>query len=179
MSVTIKDGNTGNTAEVDSGNRLRVFSVSEPGDFHVNKDGRVWSLDVSLTPTDADDYFFYIKNTGTTDLGISDFRISSTVATEIAIEKVTGTVVGGTELPLIARNLGSSRVPSATIESGVSLTGLTKVGRLFFMELDTVDRLYHLSTSSNIIIPQGASLAIKRVAATGLINATISLVGAD
>lgn len=166
-------------AEVDSENRLHVFSVSVPDDRHINEEGGVWSLYFTNTPTGANDYFFYVKNTGTKDLRISDIRISSSVATAVNINVVTGTQAGGTTITPVNRNLGSSRIPTATIEQGVDITGLTSTGTLFFQECATADTLYHLSTSSNIIIPQGTSLALQRVAATGLITCVVSLIEAE
>ena len=180
MAEEIIDGTgTGKTAKVDSQNRLLTLAISESEDFHLNAVGKVWSIDISLTPTGANDYFFYLENTGSEDLHISAFRASSSVPTEIAIEHVTGTASGGTAAPPLARNFGSSKVPSATIETGVDITGLTKVGRVLLLECAVADTEYSEEIISNIIIPQGTALAMKRVAATGLINATVSLLGSD
>ena len=180
MAEEIIDGTgKGYTAKVDSENRLRTSSVTESQDYHINSEGKVWSLDVSVTPTGANDYFFYFKNTGTEDVHISAFRVSSTVATEIAVDVVTGTAVGGTTNVPIARNLGSSKAPTAIIETGVDITGLTKTGRVLFLECAVADTAYTEEIISNLILPQGTAVALKRVAATGLVNATVSLLGAS
>ena len=178
----IQDGaGTGRTAQVTSENRLDTDAVSRNQSQHINEVyQKLFSLSFEgIDPVGADDYFFYLENTGSEDLHISAFRVSSSVPTEIAIEHVTGTASGGTAAPPLARNFGSSKVPSATIETGVDITGLTKVGRVLFLECAVADTEYSEEIISNIIIPQGTAMAMKRVAATGLINATVSLLGSD
>ena len=171
---------TGNKigAKVDDENRLRTFSVIEPEDKHLNKDGKVWSLNVSVTPVGVDDVFFYLKNTGTKKLAVTDIRAKSSVVTDICLHSMTGTptFTASSDVVPISRNLGSSAIPTATIKQDTDITGLVEVGELFFMSLDTVDKMFHLSTSSNIIIPQGGIFALQRKAATGLIKAVVSLV---
>lgn len=182
MPEIIIDGTgTGNSVKVDSENRISTFSTVEPEDKHINKEGNVFSVHFTVTPVGANDYFFYYKNTGTETIYITDVRISSTVATNITVEHVTGTptFTSGTDLTPTNRNLGSSKVLTATIKSDTDTTGLTSKGILFNVECPVADTLYHLRTSSNIIIPQGSSIALKRVAATGLIECVVSVVGAS
>jgi len=179
MGFVLQDGATGTTAEVDSAQRLSTFSITEPEDKHVNKEGRVWSVYFTVTPAGANDYFFYLKNTGTNDLFISDIRISSSVASTIFYEVVSGTpsYITGTDITPTNRNLGSSQVPTATVKYDTDITGLTSGGVIFFEECTTANQRYKISTSSNIIIPQGKAIAFKREAATGAIECVVSLIG--
>lgn len=183
MSSMIIVGGTGtpNAAQVDDGNRLRTFAITEPEDKHVNREGKAWSLFFTVTPTGAGDYFFYLKNTGTVDLAVTSFRISSTVITEILIEHVSGTASHSSANNIVAsnRNLGSSGSPGATIVSDVDTTGLTTESTLFSMECNVANQLYWLHPASEIIMPQGSALAMQRVAATGLLTCVVSLVGLD
>lgn len=179
MSEEIIDGTgTGFTAQVDSKNRVAVLSTSKPFDKTINEEGGVFSIHFTVTPAGANDYFFYYKNTGTTDASITDIRISSSVATNILVEHVSGTpsYTSDTDLIPTNRNLGSSKELTATIKSDTDTTGLTTEGVLFFIECDTANRLEHLRTSSNIIIPQGSAVALKRVEATGAIECVVSVV---
>lgn len=173
----IQDSSTGMTASVDNENRLRTFSVSQAEDKHANIEGLYNSVYFVVTPAGANDKFFYLQNTGTTDLAITDVRISSTVATNILLSKVSGTpvYVTGTDSSVTNRNLGSSKAPSVIAKHDTNITGIVDEGVLLFQECPSVDTLYHFRTSSNIIIPQGQAVVLERTAATGLINCLVSL----
>lgn len=172
-------GPDGQVADVDTENRLRVFSVMQPQDKHLNTESKVFSIYFTNTPTGANDFFFYLKNDGTRDLFITDIRITSSVVTQIFYKHVSGTAVGGTAITPVNRNLGSSNFPSATIEQGVDITGLTDLGEVFYEECSIANTLFHLRTTSNIIIPQGQAIAFQRVEATGLIDCLVSVVEAE
>jgi hypothetical protein len=180
MAEIIKDGTgTGNTAKVNDANQLDVFAVTEPEDKFLNRSGNVYSIEVSVTPTGANDYFWYLKNTGTNTLTITDIRVSSTVATRLNYKKVSGTPTysgGESDSPIVNRNLGSSKTLDAIIKTDVDITGLTDEGLIFFEECKNTDQRYKLSTSSNIFIPQGSAVAFQRVAATGAITMLVSVV---
>jgi len=178
MGFIIDDGTGVNGSVKVKDNRLLVESVTKTEDQDINESsGKVWSLPFEgLNPTGADDYVFYIKNTGNNDLKISDFRLSAdTAATQIEIHCVTGTAANGSTLTPVSRTVGSSAIPSATIETGVNITGLTSVGTLFFMQLSTVNVQYKLSTSSKIIIPKGHAVAISVETATANLTGVVSL----
>lgn len=168
-------GPDGRVADVDLENRLNTFAVSQNEDKHLNIEGRYWSIFFAVTPTAGDDYFFYLKNTGTKDLFLTDIRISSSVVTKIFYDHVTGEASTGTDSTITNRNLGSPKEPAATIQHSVDFTGLTKLGELSFEECATVDTLCHLRLTGTIIIPQGQAVAFRRVEATGLITCIVSL----
>lgn len=182
MSETIKDGNTGNTLKVDQKNRAHTFSVVETENRFVNsKEGKAWSATFDVTPTGANDYFWYLKNTGANNLHVTDIRIASTVITRINYHVVSGapTFSGSDDTVFIQKNLGSSREPSVDSQFDVDITTLTDEGTLFFEMCAVVNTRYNLSTSSNIIIPQGQAIAFERIAATGAITCTVSIVEID
>lgn len=168
-------GINGDVADVDNENRLQVFSVSQNEDKHLNTQDKYWSVHFQVTPTAANDLFFYLKNTGTKDLYITDVRISSTVPTMVYYRQVSGTASAGTAATITPRNLGNPSTPTATIEYSVDFTGLTSGGILFFEECATADTMYSLKTSSNIIIPQGQAIAFERIEATGQIECVVSV----
>lgn len=170
---------TSKWAKVDEENRIVTRSIASPLDEHINeKTGKVWSLPFeNVTPTGADDFIFYITNTGDKSLRITDIRISAgTAATQVKVEKVTGTPSGGTTLTPVSRNLGRAATPSATIETGSDITGITSQGTLFYIQCDTVDREEHLRTSSNIIITKGSAVALQVETATSVMTGVVSIV---
>lgn len=173
-------GPNGNVANVDEEGRLRAFAVSEPEDKHLNQEGGVHSIYFDVTPAAANDYFYYLENTGTSNLLITDVRISSSVATNLYYEYVSGTpiYVTGTDASDTNRNLGSSRQLSAVSKYDTDITGLTSEGIIFFERCAVADTRYKLSTTSNILIPQGKAIAFRREAATGAIKALVSVVDA-
>ena len=161
--------------------RGKVSSIDQPVDMHTNHHhGKVWSLPFfDINPVGADDYFFYLKNTGSSDIAISDFRIAaSTTASRIFIDVVSGTpsFTAGVDIVPVSRNLGKSPTMDATIKSDTDTTGLTNDGVLFFMDLDTVDNMFKLSTTSKIIIPQGKSIAMRFQEATGEVSGIVSAI---
>jgi len=168
-------GPDGRVVEVDLENRLLTFSIVQAEDKHANTEGRQWSVFFEVTPTAANDKFFYLKNTGTKDLFITDVRIKSSVITELLYKRVTGVAVGGSDSEVTSRKLGSTAGPTAIIQDGVDITGLADGGTLFFEDCNPADKLQQLKTTSNIIIPQGQAIAFERVEATGLITCVISL----
>ena len=171
-------GPNGKVAGVDDGGRLMAFAVSEPEDKRLNQEGGVHSIYFDVTPAGANDYFYYLNNEGIHDILITDIRISSSVPTNLYYEYVSGvpSYVTGTDTEDTNRNLGSSRQLSATSKYDTNITGLSSEGVLFFERCATADVRYKLSTSSNIIIPQGKAIAFRREEATGTIKALVSLV---
>ena len=180
--MIIQDGTgSGYKAKIDSENRLTTFSVVETEDKHINREGKQWSLYFTETPLATNDYFFYLKNNGTSDLAISDIRIMCAGADVFTYEWVNGTpsYVVGTDIDPVVRNGGSSKVPDATIKKDVNITGLTSDGVMFFESTDTANKRYKLSTTSNMIIPQGVAFAIKATTGTNLVTCVVSLTSLD
>ena len=177
--MAVIKGPDGQVAKVDSENRLSTLAVTESFERHLNREEKVWSVYFTVTPTGVNDLFFYMKNDGTKDLFISNIRISSTVATTLFYRLVTGTASAGTNSAVTSRNLGSAKVPDATIQHDADFTGLTSGGILFHEEIDTVDSLRHLNIDCGIIIPQGQAIAFERVAATGTIECVVSISEAE
>ena len=177
----IQDSGSGRTATVDTQNRLLVASVTRGEDRQANINGDYYSAYFQVTPAGANDYFFYLRNDGTTDITVTDFRMSSTVVTRLLIHRVIGTPVfsGANTTIITSRNLGSSKTPTVVARDDTDITGLTSEGVLFFEDMSSVDTLFELKLSSTIIIPQGQAIAIQRVGATGLLTVDISMSKVD
>lgn len=169
-------GPDGQTALVDDDGRLTVFADTQPWEEHRNREGAALSTQFTVTPTGVDDYFWYFKNTGRADVFIHKIRLSSTVATEITLESVSGTASAGTAAPTLTKKLGAPNTLTATNEFSVDFTGLTSNGILYFEKCSIINTRFTLDSASNIIVPQGQAVALKRVAATGVIDVVVSLV---
>jgi len=180
MGFQIQDGTgSGKLVTVNAGNRLYTNATTKSVDAQINIDsGKVWSLGIeNQSPTGVDDYIFYIQNIGDKTLHVTDMRLSSgTATTQVKINAVTGTSSGGTAITPVSRTVGSSASPSATIEVGADITGITSSGTIFFMQLDTTDKEFHLSTSSKIRIPKGQAIGISVETATASLTGIVSLV---
>jgi hypothetical protein len=175
--MIITDALTGKTATVDVENRLEVSAVSQDEAKHTNIEGNSNSLYFVVTPAGANDNFLFLQNTGSFDLSITDIRISSSVPTNILLDKVSGAPIYVSELPVQVtnRNLGQTKQPAIIANYDTDITGLIDEGVLLFQECDVANRLYHFKSASTIILPQGQAITLKRVEATGEITCLISL----
>lgn len=181
MGLQIEDGSNGTRqgAGVNSDGHLEVSAITQTeGQFINTKNEKVWSIPFEgLNPAGADDYVVYIKNTGNKVMHISDIRImADTAATQIEINSVTGTAAGGSAITPVPRTVGSAQTPTATIESGTDITGLTSTGTIFFIQCDTVNREYHLRTSSKIRLPKGQAIGVLVETATANVTGVISII---
>lgn len=170
-------GPDGRAADVDAKNRLTTFAVTQGEDKHLNSGGGVFSLEFNVAAAGANDYFFYLKNNGLKDIFLTDIRVSSSVPTTLFYEHVTGTpaFVTGTPVDVTSRKLGSASELQADATFDTDITGLVSQGVLFFEECSVADTLYHVRTTSNIIIPQGQAIAFRREAAAGDVQALVSI----
>lgn len=179
--MTVIKGPDGRAADVNELNQLMTASVSQDIGQFSNIVGKVFSIYFTVTPTAADDYFFYLKNTGTLNFGIGKIEISSTVATDIFYDFVSGTptfVTGGgdgTPAQVTNTNLGSAIPLVADAIYDTDITGLTSQGVLFYEKIPTINTRFVQDVSSAIIIPQGKAVAFRRVAATGALDVVLRI----
>ncbi len=182
MGFQILDGKgRGFLAEVNSSNQVNVRAISFSQQHDINKEtGKVWSIPFEgLNPDSGEVFVVYIQNTGDADLELVTYRVSSdTAATQVHGHKVSGTAVGGATITPVSRNLGSGALPSAIIESGTDITGLTKVGTLMFMQLAVVNTTYIEDLGSTFILPKGTAVGITVETATANITGVLTLVEA-
>jgi hypothetical protein len=175
----IEDGTgTGKLVKVNSGNRLYTKAVTSTEDADINTSvGKVWSVSFEgLNPAGANDNVLYIKNTGDANLAISTIRLSvDTAASQIKVNSVSGTPSGGSAITPISRTVGSASLPTATIETGTDITGLTSEGTLYFIQCAAVDTQYELVCKSKIRIPKGKAISLNIETATANLTGTITL----
>jgi hypothetical protein len=175
--MRIKDGGgTSREAKVTGNQQLETFSVTEPEDKFNNRFGKTWTINSSSTPVGANDYIFYFKNTSNVIYAITDVRATAAAATLLSIDHISGTptFAAGTDLTPVNRNLTSSVSITGTIKSDTNTTGLNDLGRLFPLQVEAANKLAHLRTSANIIIPPGQAIAIESSAITA-VDITVSV----
>ena len=175
--MTIIKGPDGYAVNVDNQNRAQTYSIVQDLEQTLLLKGLLTSVYFTETPVGADDYFLYIKNIGTSDIGFNKFLFSSTVATKILVESVSGTpaFVTGTTPSATNLNLASPLSPAAEITHDTNITGLVSEGVLVFAEAGVADTEYLNGVLGGIVIPQGKAIAFKRVAATGTITMNVPL----
>ena len=180
MGTVSSSGVIGYRAKVDSQGRVVVSASVEAEDRHINiNNGKVWSADIDGVLINAGAYIAYFKNTSQVNYHMTDMRAHCLDAASIIdVDEVTVSTIGNNTafLPsnVASRNIGISANPigdMAYATSATGLTGLTKVANLFHAgSLD--NKTSHLATTSNIIVPPGAAVAVKVRTA----NATAGLV---
>lgn len=177
--VQIIDGRTGYVAEVSAENRLKTTAVAVPSDQHLNEEHqKYFSLPFEgIDPSGADDYFFYIKNTGNRNLHVTDIRVMSTVVGSMEVHHVTGTpsYSSDTDVVPVNRYVGTTNTISAITKTDTNTTGITNAGTIFYQRLDTANKQEHLRTSSHIIIPPGQSIALLWDTSTGVLSGIVSI----
>ena len=140
-----------------------VLADAESRQFHINsRNVKVWSASwENITTAGANDYVFYLKNTGDKDLVVATVQFMSDTATQVEVQEVTGTAGGSpTDITPVSRKLGVTDTPTATIQQDPDITGLTNAGIIKFMHITTANQLYELEIGSGIIIPKGRAMAI-------------------
>ncbi len=168
-------GPNGIAVRVTDRGELRTTSISRLLIQDLNGMGKLFSSQLTETPTGAGDYFMYFKNIGLNDVVLDRFFVSSTVITDISLDVVTGIPPSGTTPTVVNLNLGSSRVPEIIALHDPSLTGLIGIGTIRTIKISEADTDFEVVFNTAIIIPQGKSIALKRLGASGSIslNATV------
>lgn len=178
--MRIDDGKgRGYVLSVNAENQVDTFSVIETHERRINRvDHKYWSLPFqAIDPAGADDYFIYLKNTGTKELAITDIRIATTVVGTCEVHHVTGTpsYTSDTDIAPVNRYLGSSTAPTMTAKTDTDTTGLTNEGILFLIDMPATGTTYHLSPSGDIFLPPGQAMALLWDQATGILSGVISV----
>jgi hypothetical protein len=179
---TIKDGiGTGKLLRIDAKNRMRGFVTTEREEQSNNRLGDAYVAYLELTPTGANDNFFWMKNTDTRDLIVNWYRVWCASAEAIDIHRnPIGTPAGGSTATPINANFGSSKTADIEAYSGVNITGLTTTAR-------TIDRLRISGDGKDVVdewpgglvIPQGGIICASALNGALPIEVTFSFFFAE
>ncbi len=169
-------GPNGKIVKVSVDGELFTHSRTNEAMGYINQhDGKVWSMPFdAVDPTDADDYFGYIKNDSKDeDLHLRHFNFHSTVAGFLEIQRVTGTSVNGTSVTLVEENSRfAEETPEGTFESGVNITGLTDGGVHEFIYLEANKWMAH-TIAHDIILGRNGSVGLLWTVSTGILTGVV------
>ena len=181
---TITDGLTGNTARVDSENRLHTRSVSVPQAVNASTDGDTFFIDTGMVNLTSDgiSYLLHFKNNGLESWGIESWTASfgETDGTGDTLNHFTfqaseGTLFSaGAQSAGINLNFGSSNQLDADVIIGAE--GLTVTdGNTINPTLIPAGTLPHLFPASPIIIAPGSSISSAFQPPTGNTSMNVSM----
>lgn len=125
--------------------------------------GKSFSIPLKdVDPAQPGGYFFYLQNTGTTDIQIAAFQLFATISGTIKAHRVIGTpvFVGTSDLIPVNRTLGNLTTLSAIVKAGGEIQNLTDEGLLFFNRFDAAGAIRAVELSSAIIVPPGEAIAL-------------------
>ena len=169
-----------NDLSIDGAGRAQVFADLRTREQSINhSDARVWTIPFKdRDPTDADDYFLYLQNTGSNHLHVYEVTIESTVVGSVEVHRVTGAPINGTAVTVAAntvvnQHLGSQNFPDAVMEVGVNITGITLAGILRQEAIATANLTHLVRFDAHIIIPQGEAVALLWDTGTGILSGAI------
>ena len=170
MTTVIKSGSSGNTADVDSFNRIQTFSVTESDKVFSSLSGETFfisSKNIELTSANMS-FLVYIQNTDTTDWIVTDLNQSYSLSTggpggfvqnQFHLDPTGGTLLsGGTPSGALNMNTGSSKTLTANIitgSEGATATGGVEVPKGMIHR----DQSRILFAGGPIVIARGTSMA--------------------
>jgi hypothetical protein len=179
MGFEITDGGgKGYSAEVDSENRLRTFSIAEPEVFNASSLGNSYNFNtgvINLTSA-SKSAVFYIKNNGDSDLIITKlFYIigNSTAGTGDVLVTVlrnptTGTIISNAvamEMDGVNRNFGSSKNLTTDSYKGAEASTFTNGDKIIESIIDQSPTRVSVEVGG-LVIPRGTSIGIDITPAT-------------
>jgi len=165
MGLPIEDGTgKGYQVEVNSKNMLAVSSVIKGLSYYANRDGNFCSTTITVTPDSTGNCFYYIKNTGDSDLIIQ--RISVHVDSNEILRGYlndNGTPVGGINYVPINRNGGSNKLCDCVINYGSNITGLSGGNHFdsFHVPADHMTHIYRWE--AGIMLPKNRTFTLYAV----------------
>jgi hypothetical protein len=174
MSDIIRDPVNKTGARVNAIGELQVAAITETAERFANKDnGQAYSINIEQTPTGANDNFFYLKNTSSTDQlvleGIDNYAGS---AEEVLIFLgTTGTTSGGTAVTPANLNTSSTKGITGTIEAGNNITGLTDGTQIYKIKLGTSQSQFNFE--QDLVIAPGGVMSMQAVAGSIKINMNV------
>tara|TARA_B110000285_G_C14761939_1_gene439943 strand:+ start:24 stop:611 length:588 start_codon:yes stop_codon:yes gene_type:complete len=179
MGFEITDGGgKGYSAEVDSENRLRVFSIAEPEVFNASSLGNSYNFNtgvINLTSA-SKSAVFYIKNNGDSDLIITQLFYligNSTAGTGDVLVTVlrnptTGTIISNAvamEMDGVNRNFGSSKNLTTDSYKGAEASTFTNGDKIIESIIDQSPTRVSVEVGG-LVIPRGTSIGIDITPAT-------------
>ena len=182
----IKDGNTGNTANVTANNRLAVAGILVTLNEIATETGDTYNLNSALTSltTSNESALFYIKNNEDNDLLIDNIiiNIRDYVGTDgqpnlrIYRAPTGGTIVStASECNKQNRNFGSSKTLDVDCFQGVEGSTLTGQSNIVFVPLPTTAAVTLITFPTLTVLPKGATMGVSYEPPSGITSVNITI----
>jgi len=165
-------GISGNLADVDDDDRLKVKAVSSTDiEFASEDKGKAFSWSSSYAATGGDEVL-YIKNTSQTEkLIISEVIIAASAACTFTLFEVSSGTAAGTVVTGQNLNLGSGNSASASAFGNASVTGTLTGNALSFGSVPASSGIT-LDLKSSLVLGQNNEIAIT-ASATSTVYVTV------
>ena len=188
MGFEITDGvGKGYSAEVDSENRLRVFSISEQEVYNASSLGNSYNFNtgvINLTSA-SKSAVLYIKNNGDPDLVLTQLSYSmgnstggaGDVLVTVLRNPTTGTIISNAvdmEVGGVNRNFGSSKIITTDSYKGTEGYTFTNGVKIIDTIIDQAPIRVAIELGG-ISMPKGSSIGIDITPATSNSNVNIVL----
>jgi len=164
--VSIKDGSTGNTAQVDTDKRLHVSAVAKGPLEDESDKGNAAFFHTTFATGGTDIEIMSIQNTESVDqLRITRIIFAAAAACTFTVIEVTSGTPAGTTLTYLNPNLDSGIIKSVTAFGNAAVTG-TVVGDTVFQTLVPASTSISQFLEAAIILKNQDTLAISASAST-------------
>ena len=179
MGFEITDGGgKGYSAEVDSENRLRVFSISEQEVYNASSLGNSYNFNTGVINLTSDNKsaVLYIKNNGDPDLVLTQLSYSmgnstggtGDVLVTVLRNPTTGTIISNAvamEMDGVNRNFGSSKILTTDSYKGAEASTFTNGDKIIESIIDQSPTRVTVEVGG-LVIPRGTSIGIDITPAT-------------
>lgn len=176
MSVTIQDGRSGRTAEVNENNQIEAFATSRTQltQSLLAGDGYIITTPVINLTSAGLSGLLHIENTDTMDWIVNRFFVNigpSNVTDEhsfqLLFNSTGGTLISaGADFGAVNLNAGSARSLTATIKSGVEASTVTG-GIVVIGSIVPTTGARTALIGDNLIVPPGTSMQVTVTPPTG------------
>ena len=146
-----------------TGNRLDVSARADSRIYYVSRDdGQAYSITSIDSPSAADEYNLFFKNTSSNkNFVVSEFLVSSAVLTIFKISTVTdATPATGTAITPVNLNATSANEADATVLGNAAVVNLVEKNLLFTLNINADDQV-HFDTHDSIILGKNDAIAIE------------------
>ena len=163
--MIVEDGTgKGYQAEVNDKNMISVSAIIKGLNYYANREGNFYSSTAVITPDSTGNCFYYIKNTGESDLIIQ--RLSVHVNSHEIIRGYLndlGTPIGGVITAPINRNGGSNNLCSCNVSIGSNITGISSGDHFDNFHIAADHHSHTYRWSAGVMIPKNRTFTLYAV----------------
>ena len=173
--MSLLESASGRPVDVNSDNQLLVEAMTIPIGFkRCYEDSELWTFPIaSTTPTTTNSQFFHLKNTSTTrSMAVVYIFLTRASTTEtISLYAASGTSTSPTAITPINWNIGTTKIPSATIERGAALALTLLTAAITTLLISTTGTAFTaVNNNTPLVISPGGQMVL--AAGTGTVAIT-------